>query len=183
MKEREKLSLLSATASKVRDWSEQTDMLTPEHVTDINMRERLISAAEKMEQFLADKKIMLETVINTLVQHGLRVKCMVDKPIENKPAITYFTYSMDTEILKKWLEKHSYLEGPFSIMCKGIKMTYPEKEVKPQHYHKMIFTIETEKTDDNPLGLIFMDLMIKEAIFAVHRDIFSGKEWIVSRMA
>jgi len=183
MKEREKLSLLSATAAKIRDWSQQTEMLTPEHIADLSMRERLIDATEKMEAFLENGKIMLQTEIKTSVIHGLTVKCLIDKPIENKPAITYFTYHMDTDMLKAWLEEHSYLEGPFSIMCRGIKITYPEKEVKSQHYHKMIFTIETEKTDDNPLGLIFMDLMIKEAIFAIHRDIFSGKEWIVSRMA
>jgi len=183
MKEKEKLSLLSATAAKIRDWSEQTEMLTPEHITDPYTRERLIDATEKMEQFLADEKIMLQTEIKTSVAHGLTVKCMIDKPIENKPSITYFTYAMDTEALKKWLEEHSYLEGPLSVMCRGIKITYPEKEVKPQHYHKTIFTMETEKTDNNPMGLIFMDLMVKEVIFAVHRDIFSGKEWIVSRMA
>jgi len=158
-------------------------MLTPEHIVDPSMRERLIDATEKMEKFLADGRVMLQTEIETSVIHGLTIRCMVDKPIENKPAITYFTYHMDINKLKEWLEEHSYLEGPFSIMCRGIKITYPEKEVKPQNYHKMIFTIETEKTDDNPLGLIFMDLMIKEAIFAVHRDIFSGKEWIVSHMA
>jgi len=180
MKEREKLSLLSATAAKIRDWSQQTEMLTPEHIVDLSIRERLIDATEKMEKFLADGKVMLQTEIETSVIHGLTVRCMIDKPIENKPSITYFTYHIDTEKLKAWLEEHTYLEGPFSIMCRGIKITYPDKEVKPQSYHKMIFTIETE---DNPLGLIFMDLMIKEAIFAIHRDIFSGKEWIVSRMA
>ena len=183
MKEKEKLSLLSATAAKIRDWSEQTEMLTPEHIVDPSMRERLIDATEKMEQFLADRKILLQTEIKTNVIHGLTIRCMIDKPIENKPSITYFTYSVDIEMLKNWLEKHNYLEGPFSIMCRGIKITYPEKEVKPQNYHLMLFTIETEKTDDNSMGLIFMDLMIKESIFAVHRDIFSGKEWIVSRMA
>jgi len=183
MKEKEKLSLLSATAAKIRDWSEHTEMLTPEHIVDLSMRERLIDATEKMEKFLEDGKIMLQTEIETSVIHGLTVKCMIDQPIENKPSITYFTYQIDTEKLKAWLEDHKYLEGPFSIMCRGIKITYPDKEVKPQNYHKMLFTIETEKTDDNPLGLIFMDLMIKEAIFAIHRDIFSGKEWIVSRMA
>jgi len=183
MKEREKLSLLSATAAKIRDWSQQTDMLTPEHIVDPSMRERLIDATEKIEKFLADGRIMLQTEIETSVIHGLTIRCMIDKPIENKPAITYFTYNVDTEKLKTWLNDHRYLEGPFSIMCRGIKITYPDKEVKSQSYHKMIFTIETEKTDDNPLGLIFMDLMIKEVIFAVHRDVFSGKEWIVSRMA
>jgi len=183
MKEKEKLSLLSATAAKMRNWSDQTKMLTPEHVTDLSIRERLIDATEKMEKFLEDEKIMLRTEVETSVIHGLTVKSMIDKPIENKPSITYFTYKMDIDKLKTWLEKHSYLEGPFSIMCRGIKITYPDKEVKPQSYHKMIFTIETDKTDDNPMGLIFMDLMIKEVMFAVHRDIFSGKEWIVSRMA
>ena len=183
MKEREKLSLLSATAAKIRGWSQHTEMLTPEHIVDPYMRERLIDATEKMEKFLENGKIMLQTEIETSVIHGLTIRCMVDKPIENKPSITYFTYSMDTEKLKVWLEEHKYLEGPLSVMCRGIKITYPEREVKPQSYHKTMFTIETEETDDNALGLIFMDLMIKEAIFAVHRDIFSGKEWIVSRMA
>jgi len=178
MKDKAKLNLLSTAAATVRDWSEQTEMLTPEHVTDVFTRKRLIDAAEKMEEYLAAGKIMLHTEITTTVEHGLVVKCMIDKPIENKPAITYFAYSVDTDRLKKWLEDNNYLEGPLSFMCKGIQVTYPENQVEPQHYHKMIFSIDAE--DDNR---IFLDLMVKGAVFAAHRDIFSEKEWIVSRMA
>lgn len=183
MKSKQQLGLISATAAKVRDWSEHSEMLTPEHITDPFTRKRLIEATEKMEQFLADGKIMLQTELKTTVDHGLVVKCMIDKPIENKPAIAYFAYSIDTDQLKKWLEENDYLEGPFSFMCKGIQVTYPEPQVKPQHYHKTLFSIDTEKTEANPVGKIFLDIMVKDTIFAVHRDIFSDKEWIVSRMA
>lgn len=183
MKSKQQLSLISTTAAKIRDWSEQTEMLTPEHITDPFMRKRLIEATEKMEQFLVDGKIMLQTELKTIADHGIIVKCMLDKPIKNKPSITFFSYSVDTDQLKKWLEDNDYLEGPFSFMCKGIQVTYPEHKVAPQHYHEMLFSIDTDKTEENPVGRVFLDIMVKDAVFAAHRDIFSDKEWIVSRMA
>lgn len=183
MKSKQQLGLITATAAKVRDWSEQSKMLTPEHVTDQFMRKRLIEAAEKMEQFLINGKVMLQTEVKSTADHGLIVKCMIDKPIENKPTIIYFAYSIDTDQLKKWLEDNNYFEGPLSFMCKGVQVTYPEQKVAPQHYHKILFSIDTEKTEENPVGRTFLDIIVKDAIFAVHRDIFSNKEWIVSRMA
>ena len=183
MKSKQQLSLISTTAAKVRDWSEHTKMLTPEHVTDPFTRKRLIEAAEKMEQFLSEGKVMLQTEIKTIADHGVVVKCMIDKPIEKKPAISYFAYSINTDQLQKWLEDNDYLEGPLSFMCKGVQVIYPEHQVAPQHYHKMIFSIDTEKTEENPVGRVYLDIMVKDTVFAVHRDIFSDKEWIVSRMA
>lgn len=182
MKEKTKLSLLSATAAKVRDWSEHSDIPIPTHVTDPFMRLRLIEATEKIEQFLADGKIMLETEIKQESPYGLTTKCMIDKPIEHKPSIVYFTYTVNTDQLKTWLQEHNYLEGPFSFMGRGLQITYPEKEVKPENYHKILYSIDTETTEENPVGKAFIDIMVKEAIFAVHRDIFNEKEWIVSQM-
>lgn len=176
------MSLLSATAAKVRDWSEQGHLPIPIHVTDPFMRLRLIDAAEKMEQFLTDGKIMLQTEIKQASPHGLTTKSMVDKPIEHKPSIAYFTYFINTDQLKTWLQEHKYLEGPFSFMSRGLQITYPEKEIKPEDYHKTLFSLDTETTDENPVGKIFLDIMVKEAIFAAHRDIFNEKEWIVSQM-
>lgn len=125
---------------------------------------------------------MLQTEVVNTSPYGLTIKCMTDRPIEHKPAITYFAYFMDTDKLKSWLTEHNYLEGPFSFMAKGLQITYPEKEVKPEHYHKTIFCLDTEESDENPAGKTFLDIMVKEAVFAVHRDIFNEKEWIVSQM-
>jgi len=146
------------------------------------MRLRLIKAAEKMEQFLTDGKIILLTKVEQKSPHGLITNCMIDKPIEHKPSIVYFTYTVDTDQLKAWLQEHSYFEGPFSFMGRGLQITYPEKEVKPEDYHKILFSLDTEATEENPMGKIFLDIMVKEAIFAVHRDVFNEKEWIVSQM-
>jgi hypothetical protein len=183
MKEKSKLSLLTAIAAKSTDWSEGPELLTPVHIEDPFMRRRLISATEKMEELLTEEKIMLQTEIITKTPYGLVTKCTIDKPIENKPSITQFHYSIDTEMLKTWLTDHSYLEGPFSFMGRGIQITYPEIEVKPEHYHKLLLSLDTEKTEDNPAGKRFLDIMVKDAGFAVHRDIFSEKEWIVCQIA
>lgn len=182
LREKTKLSLLSATATKVRDWSENSELPTPIHIIDPFMRLRLIGAAEKMEEYLAKGKVMLQTEVVSISPYGLTIKCMIDRPIEHKPTIAYFAYSVDTDKLKSWLAEHSYLEGPFSFMAKGLQLTYPEKEVKPEHYHKTIFSLDTEETEENTVGKIFLDIMVKEAVFAVHRDIFNEKEWIVSQM-
>ena len=157
-------------------------MPIPIHVVDPFMRKRLIEAAEKMEQFLAEGRIMLLTEVTSKVPHGLTIKCTIDKPIEHKPSIVYFSYSIDTDQLKTWLQEHNYLEGPFSFMSRGLQITYPEKEVKPESYHTLLISLDTEITDENTVGKTFLDIMIKDAVFAVHRDVFNEKEWIVSQM-
>lgn len=169
-------------AAKARDWSEHGQLPIPIHVTDPFMRKRLIEAAEKMEQFLTDGKIMLQTEVKQESPHGLTTKCIINKPIEHKPSITYFAYSINTDQFKTWLQEHKYLEGPFSFMSRGLQITYPEKEVRPEDYHKTLISLDTEITDENPVGKTFLDIMVKDAIFAVHRDIFNEKEWIVGQM-
>lgn len=162
----------------LKNWS---DLITPRNVEDDHLRNILITASEKMEELLKNEKILLNTPIKTKNPLGIIVEARADKPKENKPTIFQFDYSIDTDILKQWLEEHSYLEGPMSFKTRGITFIYPEKKVEWQKYHKVECIIDSHPTPENKSGKIFIDIFIKGVSFVVHRDVFNDREWIVSQ--
>lgn len=158
--------------------AEDNELLTPFSIEDSTTRHALITAGEKMEQLLRDQIINVGVEIQSKVPWGLTIKCKAEQPKANKPYIFYFIYSVDAEILKDWLAEHKYFEGTLRFNSRGITVVFPGGDVND--YHKIMFFIETEEGGEHPGDPIYLDLLITESTFAVHRDVFNDKEWIVS---
>lgn len=158
--------------------AEDNGLLTPFSVEDSTMRNALISAGEKMEQLIQKQIINVGVEIQSKTPWGLTIKCKVEQPKADKPYIFYFIYSIDTETLKDWMAEHKYFEGPFRFNSRGITVVFPGGDIND--YHKIMFFIETEESGERPGDPIYLDLLITESTFAVHRDVFSNKEWVAS---
>lgn len=158
--------------------SEDNALLTPYPIEDSATRHALITAAENMERMIQEKKINIGVEIPSLSPWGLSIKCKVEQPKADKPYIFYFIYSVNAEILKNWMAEHKYFDGLFRFESRGITVVFPGGNA--EDYHKVKFFIETEEGGERPGDPIYLDLLITESTFAVHRDVFSNKEWIVS---
>ncbi len=79
---------------------------------------------------------------------------------------------LDTLQFKEWLKTHEYLcEGPLAFTVKGVSIMIPKGA---DAWDKAGFAIDGDNGEK-----IFIPLLHQEVIFAVHRDIHHGKEWIV----
>ena len=165
----------------MRNWSENTQKLTPEHIIDDYMRLRLITASENVEEMIEEGKVELGKDYKTTTPCGMEITFKVEKPLEEKPLIMYYQYRLNSDTLKKWIEEHSYMEGPLTFRTRGIQIVYQgSHKITPENYHKVICSIDHEKTESNPMGLQFLDLLITPTTFVVHRGVLNNKEWIVT---
>ena len=158
--------------------SEDNELLTPYPIEDVTARCALITAAEKMEQMIKDQTILVGVEVVSKTPWGLNIKCKVEQPKADKPYIFYFMYSVDAEVLKNWMAEHKYFDGLFRFESRGITIVFPGGDV--EDHHKVMFFIETAEGGEHPGDPIYLDLLITESTFAVHRDVFSNKEWVVS---
>lgn len=158
--------------------SEDNGLLTPYPIEDAATRHALITAAEKMEQMIKDQIILVGVEVISKTPWGLNIKCKVEQPKAEKPYIFYFMYSVDAEVLKDWMAMHKYFDGLFRFESRGVTVVSPGGSI--EDYHKVMFFIETEEDGEHPGDPIYLDLLITESTFAVHRDVFSNKEWVVS---
>ena len=139
-------------------------------VTDRQLRNVLISAAEKLEKMLAAETITLQTPIMKTLEYGLKVGVTLEQKAEDKPIIYLFTYEMDENAFVLWMQRHSYLlEGPLAFLGKGIEIVVP---FGVEQYNKMGFSIDDESGEK-----IWFELLDAPALFRVHRDVISPKEW------
>jgi len=103
---------------------------------------------------------------------GLRVDVTIECHKEDKPLIYTYTYSLDNLMFKDWVlakEKEHLCEGPLAFVSKGIQFMIVGGAAK---WDKTAFSIDGEDSEK-----IFLQLLNKDAIFRVHRDLFAGQEW------
>ena len=160
--------------------SEDNDLLTPIPIIDATARVALIAAALSMEKMVKDSKINIGVEITSKTPMGLSIKCRVEQPKEDKPCLFYFNYSVNSDKLKDWMCEHPYLDGLWKISSRGINISFSGETV--EDYHKVLYFIECKECEESPEGLMYLDLLVKECMFAVHRDVFSNEEWVVSRI-
>jgi len=142
------------------------------------MRRTLISAAIKLETTLIMNKINIGVDMEFETPMGLKIVCRVEQPIPDKPSIFYFTYSVNSDKLKTWIQEHPYLDDMWRIRSRGINMLFSGGS--PEEYHKVLYYIKHEENKELPE--MYLDLLVKECVFAAHRDVFSNEEWVVSRV-
>ena len=147
--------------------SGETDLLTPVPISDATARSILIAAALNMEGMVKESKINIGVDI-------------VEQPKEDKPYLFYFTYSINSDKLKSWIGEHPYFDGMWKISSRGINISFSGG--KAEDYHKALYFIECQESEESPEGLMYLDLLVKECMFAVHRDVFSNEEWVISRV-
>ena len=133
-----------------------------------------------MEEMVKSNKINIGVDITSETPMGLHIKCKVDQPKEDKPYLFYFNYSVESDNLKDWMRDHPYLDGLWKISSRGINISFSGGTV--EDYHKVLYFIECKESEESPEGLMYLDLLVKECMFAVHRDVFSNEEWVVSRI-
>jgi len=133
-----------------------------------------------MENMVKSDKINIGADISSETPMGLTIICRVEQPKENKPHLFYFTYSVNSDNLKKWIEEHPYLDSTWKISSRGIQILSAGGPA--EDYHKILYFIECDKSKESPEGLMYLDLLVKECTFAIHRDVFSNEEWVVSRI-
>ncbi len=139
-------------------------------VADRRLRSVLTSVAENLERKLEAKTIDLQTPIMKMTEYGLKISVTLEQKAEGKPIIYMFTYKMDENIFKAWLKRHAYLlEGPLGFVSKGIEIIIPFGIEK---HDKTGFSIDDESGDQ-----IWFELLNEPALFRVHRDVISPKEW------
>jgi len=160
--------------------SGETDLLTPVPVSDVTARVILIAAAMNMEDMVKESKINIGVDIISETPMGLIIKCRAEQPKEDKPYLFYFTYSVNSDKLKSWIGEHPYFDGMWKISSRGINISFSGG--KAEDYHKALYFIECQESEESPEGLMYLDLLVKECMFAVHRDVFSNEEWVVSRV-
>lgn len=160
--------------------NEDNDLLTPVPIKDATTRAVLIAAAIKMEAMIKENKINIGANITSETPMGLTIICRVEQPKENKPYLLYFTYSVNSDKLKEWMQEHSYLDSIWKISSRGIQMAFTGGPI--EDYHKILYFIECDKSKESPEGLMYLDLLVKECTFAIHRDVFSNEEWVASRI-
>jgi len=160
--------------------SENNELLTPIPIIDATTRAALIAAALKIEDMLKNDKINIGVDMPFETPMGLIIKCRIDQPKEDKPYLLYFNYSVNSEKLQDWMREHPYLDGLWKISSRGINISFSGGPV--EDYHKVLYFIECTPNEDLPEGLMYLDLLVKDCMFAVHRDVFSNEEWVVSRV-
>jgi len=160
--------------------SEDNELLTPIPIIDAITRTALIAATIKLEEMVKNDKINIGVDMAFETPMGLVIKCKVDRPKEDKPYLFYFNYSVNSEKLQDWMREHPYLDGLWKISSRGIQIAFSGGPV--EDYHKVLYFIECKECEDSPEGLMYLDLLVKECMFAVHRDVFSNEEWVVSRI-
>ena len=160
--------------------SEDSDLLTPIPIIDATTRSVLIAATIKMEYMISSNKINIGVDIISETPMGLIIKCKVEQPKEDKPYLFYFNYSVNSDKLKDWMGEHPYLDGLWKMSSRGINVSFSGGTV--EDYHKVLYFIECKECEESPEGLMYLDLLVKECMFAVHRDVFSNEEWVVSRI-
>jgi len=160
--------------------SEDNELLTPIPIVDATTRSVLIAATIKMENMIKSNKINIGVDIISETPMGLTIKCRVEQPKEDKPYIFYFNYSVNSDKLKDWMHEHPYLDGLWRISSRGINISFGGETA--EDYHKVLYFIECESNEESPESLMYLDLLVKECMFAVHRDVFSNEEWVVSRI-
>lgn len=160
--------------------SKDNDLLTPIPVKDATTRAILIKAALNMENMVKENKINIGVDITSETPMGLSIKCRAEQPKEDKPYLFYFTYSVNSDKLKSWMLEHPYLDGLWKVSSRGIQIAFSSGTA--EDYHKVLYFIECDESEESPEGLMYLDLLVKECTFAVHRDVFSNEEWVVSRI-
>lgn len=160
--------------------NEDNELLTPIPIIDGTTRSVLIAATIKIENMIKSNKMNIGVDVTFETPMGLSVKCRVEQPKEDKPYLFYFTYSINSDKLKDWMREHSYLDGLWKISSRGINISFGGETV--EDYHKVLYFIECKECKESPEGLMYLDLLVKECMFAVHRDVFSNEEWVVSRI-
>lgn len=177
MKEKKKENIASFLEAIL---SEDSELLTPVPIIDATTRGALIAAAIKMEGMVKESKINIGIDIMSETPMGLSIKCKAEQPKEDKPYLFYFNYSVNSDKLKDWMREHPYLDGLWKISSRGINISFSGGTV--EDYHKVLYFIECKECEESPEGLMYLDLLVKECTFAVHRDVFSNEEWVVSRI-
>jgi len=105
-------------------------------------------------------------------ESGMRVDIQTQKPGEDQPMIFTFNFSLDTLKFKEFLKKHEYLtKSLFSFSAFGIQVNNHRGLEK---WEQTAFVILDKEGRPITLPLIQRDVTI-----TVHRDIFSGQEWLV----
>ena len=141
-------------------------------VKDIALRAILISSAESLENRLKERVIAIGQEIKFESVFGLRVDAITEKFAEDKPVSYTYIYSMDQLKFKAWvteMDKQGLCEGPLAFSAKGIQFMIVGGAAK---WDKTAFSIDNEDHEK-----LFLQLLVEDVSFHVHRDLFAGKEW------